>query len=80
LILAATQEDALGGLRHFVDDVARELADTTGPVPEPPSSRPYSGTFNLRVGEQLHRRLAMQAAEEDHSLNQSVVRRLTHAS
>ncbi|QTE31647.1 toxin-antitoxin system HicB family antitoxin [Pengzhenrongella sicca] len=44
------------------------------------SSRSYSGKFNLRVGEQLHRQLAIQAAEEHLSLNQYLVRRLTNAS
>jgi predicted HicB family RNase H-like nuclease len=48
-------------------------------VPEPMSERHYSGKFNLRVGEQLHRRLAVEAAEEHLSLNQYVVRRLTNA-
>jgi predicted HicB family RNase H-like nuclease len=44
------------------------------------SSRTYSGKFNLRVGEQLHRKLATEAAQEHVSLNQYVVRRLTNAS
>jgi predicted HicB family RNase H-like nuclease len=44
------------------------------------SSRAYSGKFNLRVGEELHRRLAMEAAAENLSLNQYVVRRLSQAS
>ena len=38
------------------------------------------GQGNLGVGEQLHRRLAMQAAEEHLSLNQYVIRRLNNAS
>ncbi|MGA7687952.1 MAG: toxin-antitoxin system HicB family antitoxin [Jiangellales bacterium] len=78
--LADTQEDALGGLRDLVAEVTRDLTDTGETVPEPLSSRSYSGKFNLRVGEHLHRRLAMQAAEEHLSLNQYVVRRLTNAS
>ena len=78
--LAATQEDALGGLRDLVAEVVRDMTDTGEPVPEPLSSRSYSGKFNLRVGEQLHRRLAVEAAEEHLSLNQYVVRRLSDAS
>ena len=78
--LADTQEDALHGLRDLIADVVRDLQDNREPVPEPLSSRNYSGKFNLRVGEQLHRKLAMQAAEEHLSLNQYVVRRLTNAS
>ena len=49
-------------------------------MPESLSSRTYSGKFNLRVGEQLHRKLAMEAATESVSLNQYVVRRLTKAA
>ena len=78
--LADTQEDALGGLRELVAEVVRDLAGTGGPVPEPLSLRSKSGKFNLRVGEQLHRRLAIEAAEEHLSLNQYVVRRLNDAS
>ena len=49
-------------------------------IPEPLSSRAYSGKFNLRVGEQLHRKLAMEAAAENLSLNQYILRRLSNAS
>ncbi len=48
-------------------------------VPEPFADRTYSGKFNLRVGENLHRELAIQAAEDGLSLNQYVVRKLTAA-
>ena len=60
--------------------MVRDLTKQGEEVPRPLTERPYSGTFNLRVGEQLHRRLAMQAAEEHLSLSQYVVRRLTNAS
>lgn len=78
--LAATPEDALHGLRELVTEVLADLAGTGEPVPEPLSTKAYSGKFNLRVGEQLHRRLAMEAAEQHVSLNQYVVRKLTQAS
>ncbi len=78
--LADTQEDALAGLRDVVAEVVHELTGSGEPVPEPLSSRSYSGKFNLRLGEQLHRRLAIEAAEEHLSLNQYVVRRLNNAS
>jgi predicted HicB family RNase H-like nuclease len=78
--LAGTQEDALAGLRDVIAEVVHDLQDSGEPVPEPLSSRSYSGKFNLRVGEQLHRRLAMEAAEEHLSLNQYVIRRLNNAS
>lgn len=78
--LAATQQGALTGLLDVVADVVRDMTEQGEAVPEPLSERRYSGKFNLRVGEQLHRRLAVEAAEEHLSLNQYVVRRLTNAS
>ncbi|MGA8044774.1 MAG: toxin-antitoxin system HicB family antitoxin [Dermatophilaceae bacterium] len=78
--LAPTQEQALSGLRDLVTEVVQNLAEGGEPVPEPLSVKSFSGKFNLRVGEQLHRRLAMEAAEEHLSLNQYVVRRLNNAS
>ena len=78
--LADTQEEALRGLRELIADVVQDMASNNEPVPEPLSLRAYSGKFNLRIGEQLHRKLAMEAAQEHLSLNQYVVRRLTNAS
>ena len=78
--LAASQAEALEGLVALVADTVADLAADDEAVPEPLSQRSYSGKFNLRVGESLHRRLALQAAEEHLSLNQYVVRRLSEAS
>lgn len=78
--LANTQEDALRGLRQLLADVIEDLRSSDELVPEPLSSRVYSGKFNLRVGEQLHRKLAMEAAAENLSLNQYILRRLSNAS
>ncbi len=78
--LAATQDDALHGIRDVVRDVVKDLHAGGEPIPEPLSSRVYSGKFNLRVGERLHRKLALEAAQEHLSLNQYVVRRLSDAS
>jgi predicted HicB family RNase H-like nuclease len=33
-------------------------------IPQPLAERSYSGKFNVRVGESLHRQLAISAAEE----------------
>ena len=76
--LAATQEEALKGIRDLVREVIDDLRADDQPVPEPMSSRAYSGKFNVRLGQQLHRKLAMEAAEQHLSLNQYVVRRLNN--
>ena len=70
--LAGTPELALSGLRN--------LLASGEAVPEPLSTRHYSGKFQLRLGEDLHRRLAMEAAEQSTSLNQYVVQKLAAVS
>ena len=78
--LADSQAAALQGLVDLIADTVADLTAEGAAVPEPLSERSYSGKFNLRVGDSLHRRLAIQAAEEHLSLNQYVVRRLSEAS
>jgi predicted HicB family RNase H-like nuclease len=75
--LVESQAAALQGLVDLVADTVADLESNGEDVPEPLSERSYSGKFNLRVGEGLHRRLAIRAAEEHLSLNQYVVQRLS---
>ncbi|BCJ58933.1 type II toxin-antitoxin system HicB family antitoxin [Micromonospora endophytica] len=77
--LAPSQLEALQGLQELLREVIADMADQGEQVPEPLSERSYSGKFNLRVGESLHRELAIHAAEEGMSLNQYVLRRLSAA-
>ena len=74
--LAASQVDALQGLEAVVRDVVADLHARGERIPEPLSDRQFSGKFNVRVGEHLHRNLAMHAAEDGMSLNQYVVKKL----
>jgi predicted HicB family RNase H-like nuclease len=67
--LADPQAAALQGLVDLVADTVADLESNGEDIPEPLSERSYSGKFNLRVGEGLHRRLAIRAAEEHLSLN-----------
>ncbi|WP_273119326.1 type II toxin-antitoxin system HicB family antitoxin [Actinomyces dentalis] len=78
--LAGTPEDALAGLRELVGEVVADLRESGESVPEPLATRHYSGKFQLRVGRDLHRRLAVEAAEQHVSLNQYVVRTLIASS
>jgi predicted HicB family RNase H-like nuclease len=52
-----------------VDDVVRDMHNRGETVPEPISSRHYSGKFMVRVPPQVHQKLAIQAAESGVSLN-----------
>lgn len=76
--LAGTPEGALRGIRKVVAEVVRDLrAEGGGPVPEPLAGRSFSGRFVVRVPEEVHRRLAIQAAESGVSLNRLASARLS---
>jgi len=75
--LAPTQHHALSGMTELVEQVVADLTARGEDVPQPLADRHFSGKFNLRLGAQLHRQMALCAAEEGLSLNQYVVRKLT---
>ncbi len=74
--LAPSQFEALEGLEALLTDVIADMQERGEDVPQPISERSYSGKFNLRLGEKLHRDIAVRAAEENLSINQWVVRKL----
>ena len=74
--LAPSRNQAIEGLEQVVAGVVHDMRDNGEKVPEPFAERKYSGTFNVRIGEHLHRDLAMHAAEQHMSLNQFVVKKL----
>lgn len=74
--LAPTQIEALEGLRTLVGDVIADMRASEEPIPEPLSLKKYSGKFVVRIPPELHRRLAIEAAEEHVSLNRLVTTRL----
>ena len=67
--LARTPEAALKGIRKVVAGVVKDMQDSGELVPEPIASRPFSGKFMVRVPPEVHRKLAVQAAEAGVSLN-----------
>lgn len=77
--LAPTQIEALQGLEEVVREVIADMTAQGEKVPAPFSERTYSGTFNVRIGEGLHRDLVVHAAEDGLSLNQYVVKKLASA-
>ena len=58
----------------FIDAVDRYIAhcEQTGKAPD----KPYSGTFNVRVGPELHRRAARCAVQRGMTLNEMMTRAL----
>lgn len=77
--LAADQVDALIGIRALVNDVVADMRKSGEAIPEPLTAHKYSGKFQTRVPPELHRRLAIEAAEEGVSLNRLVANRLASA-
>ena len=67
--LAVTQEKALKGIRKLVADVISDMVENGESIPEPFASKRYSGKFMVRVPPDVHRKLAIQAAEAGVSLN-----------
>ena len=67
--LAPTPQEALEGIRQVVADVVADMEVNEETVPEPIALRHYSGKFTVRIPPDLHRRLALEAAESGISLN-----------
>jgi predicted HicB family RNase H-like nuclease len=67
--LAPTPQEALEGIRQVVADVVADMEANEETVPEPIALRHYSGKFTVRIPPDLHRRLALEAAESGISLN-----------
>ena len=67
--LAPTPEAALVGIRKTVARVIADMKRNREEIPVPLADRTYSGQFKVRIPPQVHRALAVQAAEEGISLN-----------
>lgn len=67
--LADTPEGALTGARKLVAEVVADLKANGEGVPTPLAERRYSGEFKVRIPPEVHRALAMEAAEQGVSLN-----------
>ena len=74
--LHTDQVQALRGLVDLVADFVADLEANAEPIPEPITERRFSGKFNVRVPESLHRELTLSAAQEGVSLNRLVSDRL----
>ncbi len=76
--LAKTPEAALKGIRKTVESVTKDMKDHNEQIPLPIASKNYSGKFMVRVPPEVHRNLAIQAAESGVSINRLVSSRLSH--
>ncbi len=67
--MASTPEAALKGIRNVVADVVEDMQTNNEKIPEPIAIKNYSGKFMVRVPPEIHRVLALKAAEAGVSLN-----------
>ena len=67
--LAKTPEAALKGIQKVVAGVVGDMQASGEAVPEALAEKRYSGKFRVRIPPQLHRALALTAAEQGVSLN-----------
>ena len=75
--LDTSPEKALAGIRKLVKAALADMVRSGESPPEPFSLRPYSGKFMVRVPPDIHRMLALQAAESGVSLNRLVSSKLS---
>ncbi len=76
--LAEEPEAALKGIRNLIADVVNDMAEDKEKIPEPLASKNYSGKFMVRVPPDVHRDLAIKAAEAGVSLNRLASSKLSY--
>ena len=76
--LARTPEAALKGIRRLVSKVVADMIQNKEPIPDPIAAKHFSGKFMVRVPPDVHRQLAIQAAEAGVSLNRLANAKLSH--
>ena len=67
--LTASPEAALKGIRALVKSTVKDLIENGEQVPEPIAVKKFNGKFMVRVPPEVHRHLALEAAESGVSLN-----------
>ena len=74
--LDKSQHKAFQGICKLVEEVVSDLESQHEVIPEPLSSKKFSGKFMVRVPEELHRELVIEAGEARVSLNRYVSHKL----
>jgi predicted HicB family RNase H-like nuclease len=74
--LAKTPKAALGGIRRVVNKAVQDMESNGESPPTPISARSFSGKFIVRIPPEVHRALAIKAAEDGISLNRLISAKL----
>ncbi len=67
---------ALNGITDLVKDIMVDMETNGEKVPTPISEKKYSGKFQVRITPERHRMLAIEAAEQNISLNRYIAHKL----
>jgi predicted HicB family RNase H-like nuclease len=70
-------EEALKQIKKVVKETYLWMKEEDEEIPEPLGIRVYKGNLSLRTSPEIHRKLAMKAAEQKISINQYILSRLT---
>ena len=76
--LSKSPESALKGIRKTVAEVIEDMKENGEEIAQPLANKNYSGKFMVRLPPEVHRSLAIQAAESGISINRLVSSRLSH--
>ena len=72
-------DDAFSGIRRLVSEILEDMNTTGETPPEPIAEQPYSGNLTVQVPPEVHRALALRAAEEGVSINRLVSTKLANS-
>jgi predicted HicB family RNase H-like nuclease len=75
--LAHTREEALRGISNLVEEVISDMLSNKEQIPEPLAIKHFSGKFTARIPPEVHRSLAIQAAEANISFNRLISSKLS---
>jgi predicted HicB family RNase H-like nuclease len=75
--LAGSKEEALCGISNLVKEVVLDMRSNNEPIPESLAMKHFSGKFTARIPPEVHRSLAIEAAEAKISFNRLISSKLS---
>lgn len=75
--LDESRDKALKGLTSLLEEALAEMLKKNEVIPEPLGERKFSGKLNLRLGPELHKKIALESAEQNESINTFIVKKLS---
>ena len=68
--------NAIEGITNLIKDVVADMETEGEKIPVPISEKSYSGKFQIRITPERHRMLAIEATEQNVSLNRLICDKL----